>query len=173
MNSKWTYIPVSVLVLISIVSISLEVPQFGMMVGFWPLLILAGFATTILTIIIYKTYCKGLDQDNLFVLSGSSILFGLVVSFASITFLNRVYATNDCERSSYKVVAYSGRYSSGYGKLKKEDLKANQWLLGLEMNGETKIFNLSKNIFPNNTVTSPVELEFCKGILGTRYLKLD
>ena len=82
------------------------------------------------------------------------------------------YTTKNCYSTSYKVVGYKGRYTSGLGVMEKEKIKANQWILSIVKDDEIETFVLDQDISTDNLVTKTMDLEFCKGLLGTEYLNL-
>lgn len=114
-----------------------------------------------------------MDFDNLYVLTGSTVLFSFVIWFALIAFSNKQYTTNNCNITSYEVVGYKGRMASGYGKLEKGEIKANQWILTINKEGKKKTFVLDKDISRGKRVTNRMDLQFCKGLLGTEYLNIE
>ncbi len=63
--------------------------------------------------------------------------------------------------------------ASGYGKLEKGEIKANQWILTIVKDNEKKTFVLDKDIAEGKNVTKSIDLQFCKGLLGTEYLNLE
>ena len=71
-----------------------------------------------------------------------------------------------------EVVGYVGRYASGLGKIDKKKIKANQWILTIRKNDKNERFVLDVDISTENRVTKTLDLEFCKGLLGTEYLNL-
>lgn len=173
MNNKYVYIPISFLVLLSIVLVSLEIPNFGLMLGFKVLFFIAFISSLLVGVLMYLRYHKYLQGEYLIATIGASILMSFVVILAIISILNRKYATIDCEVASYKVVSYKGRYAAGYGNLKKGEIKANQWILKVSIDGLVEQFILEKDISRTKAVTTSVPLEFCKGIYGTKYLKIN
>ena len=124
-------------------------------------------------LIFYLKFKNSLDFDNLYVLVGSAVLFSFVIWFALITFCNREYTTKNCNLSSYEVIGYKGRMASGYGKLEKGEIRANQWILTIVKDDKKKTFVLDRDISNGKTVTNSIDLLFCKGLLGTEYLNLE
>ena len=173
MNNKYIYLPISFLVLLSIVLLSLEVPSFGLMVGFVPLLITAISLSILLSITIFLKTRSMFDGESMYTLIGTSLICSFIFFLAMVSIFNRKYATNNCESASYNIIAYQGRHTSGYGNIKKGKLKANQWILKVEMNGQIEHFNLEKDISKGKPVTRTMELEFCKGIYSTKYLRVE
>lgn len=173
MNKPSFYLPFSLIVVLSILYISLSVPSFSLMLHFVRLLYLAFALAVVTTIMIYFKFRNQLDFDNLYLLTGSTALFSFVVWFAFIALFNKMYTTNNCSRTSYEVVSYKGRMASGYGKLEKGKIKANQWILTIRKAGEEKTFVLNVNISTDNRVTKTMDLEFCKGFLGTEFLNIE
>ena len=114
-----------------------------------------------------------MDFDNLYVLTGSTVLFSFVIWFAFIAFCNKQYTTKNCNITSYEVVGYKGRMASGYGKLEKGEIRANQWILTIMKGGEKKTFVIDKDISSGKRVTNTMDLQFCRGLLGTEYLNLE
>jgi len=170
MNNKYIYLPISFLVLICIGLLSIEIPYFSQMIGFLVLLSLAFIVSIIFSMVIYRKYKTVFDGENMYTLIGLSWLCSFVVLLTFISIGNRKYATFNCEVASYKVVDYEGRYTSGYGNTKKGKLKANQWILKLEIDNEIKQFVFEKDILMNLSVTRRMDFKFCKGIPGTQYL---
>lgn len=173
MNKAIIYLPFSFLVIISIAYLSLSVPSFSLTLNFTNLFYPAIALTIITTIWIYSKYKSKLDTENIYKLTASTVLFSFVIWFAFIVFCNRSYTTKKCEIASYKVVGYKGRMTSGYGKLKKGKIKANQWILTIVKNGKNETFVLNKDILSENPVTNRYELQFCKGLLNTEYLNIE
>ena len=173
MNNNYIYLPISFGVLASIVILSLEIPSFGLMTGFVTLLVLAISLSLSLAITMYFKYRSKFDSESMFTLIGTSLVCSFVFFLASISIFNRKYATNRCEVASYHIVAYQGRYTSGYGNVKKGKLKANQWILKAEINGQIEQFTLENDISNGKPVTRTMELEFCKGIYSTKYLRVE
>ena len=173
MNNKFIFLPISFLILLSIVLLALEVPSFGLLVGFKSLLLLSFAIAFVMSIMIYRRYNKDLDGQYRIALAGNSLLWSLVITFAFISIINRKYATNSCEISSYKVVAYQGRYTAGYGNIEKGKVKANQWIIKVLIEDEIEQFILEKDISYGKDVTRDTDLEFCKGIWGTKYLRIN
>jgi len=173
MNKPIIYLPLSFSVILAIVYISLNVPSFSLLLHFTRLLYVS-FGLTILTgVFVYFKYKSQLDFDNLYMLTGSTVLFSFVIWFALIALLNKNHATNNCEISSYELVSYKGRMASAYGKLEKEEIKANQWILTILKEGEAKTFVLNKDISDGERVTKTMDLQFCKGLLGTEFLNIE
>ncbi len=173
MNKPIIYLPISFLVILCILYISLSVPSFNLLLHFFRLIYLAIPLSLITAIIVYFRFKDNLDFDNLYVMTGSTVLFSFVTWFALIAFCNREYATKNCNIASYEVIGYKGRMVSGYGKLEKGEIKANQWILTIMIEGEKKFFVLDQDIFDGNQVTNTMDLRFCKGLLGTEYLNLE
>ena len=123
--------------------------------------------------IAYLTYKNVFDTDNLYKLTGSMVLFSFVIWLTIITIYNKKYTTNNCETASYELVGYKGRYTSGMGKLDKEEFKANQWILTIIKENRKETFVLNKDISHDNLVTKTMDLQFCKGILGIEYLNVE
>jgi len=171
-NSKLIYLPISIIVIISIVVITFEVPHYSLMHGFLMLAGISIFMASIVAALLYRNSRNKYDGESLYILTASSLLFGFVIFFALFSFVNRKYATFHCESSSYTVVDYKARYSSGYGKLDKDKIVANQWILTVLKGNKEARYSLRKNVFRDNIVTSEVDLEFCKGMLGTSYLNV-
>ena len=172
MNNKFIFLPISFLILLCIVLLALEVPHFGRMVGFSKLLLLSFVLAIFMALLIYGKYHKGLDGQYRIALIGNALLWSLVVVFALSSILNRKYATNHCKTSSYKIVAYQGRYAAGYGKIEKGKVRANQWIMKVIVDDEVEQFVLKKDISIGENVTRDMPLEFCSGIMGTKYLKI-
>jgi len=173
MNKPIVYLPISFLVILSILYISLSVPSFSLLLHFMRLIYLAIPLAIITGLIFYFKFKDRLDFDNLYVLVGSAVLFSFVIWFALITFCNRQYTTKNCNFTSYEVLSYKGRMASGYGKLEKGEIKANQWILTIMKDDKKKTFVLDKDITDGKTVTKSIDLLFCKGLLGTEYLNLE
>ena len=173
MKKNYIYIPIALLVLLSIVLLAFEIPIYGLMLGFKVLLYIALFSAFLIGVIIYHKYKDNLDGENLIATIGISALMTFVIVLAFISILNRKYATIDCEVASFEVEAYKGRYASGYGNLKKGEIKANQWILKVLVDGKIEQFILEKDISRNKDVTTSISLEFCKGISGTKYLRIN
>jgi hypothetical protein len=173
MNNKYIYLPISFMVLISIVLLSLEVPSFGLMVGFMPLLITAISLSILLSTAIFLKSKSKFDGESMYTLIGTSLICSFVFFFAFISIINRKYATYNCKSASYYIVAYQGRHTSGYGNIKKEKLKANQWILKVKINDQIEHFTLEKDITNGKPVTRTMELEFCNGIYNTKYLRVE
>ena len=173
MNNKYIYLPISFAVLVSIVMLSLEIPSFGLMTGFLTLLSIAASLSLLISVFLYLAYRSKLDAESLYSLMGTSLICSFIFFLATTSIFNRTYATKNCEIASYNIVAYKGRYTSGYGNLKKEELKANQWILKAEINGQIEQFTLEKDISNEKPVTRTMELEFCKGIYSTKYLRVE
>jgi hypothetical protein len=74
---------------------------------------------------------------------------------------------------SCKIISYTGHYAAGYGKIEKGKIEANQWILEVLVDDKIEQFVLEKNIYQVTDVTSVLPLEFCSGILGTKYLKIN
>ena len=172
MNDPKIYLPFSVLVVLSIVHLSLSVPAFSLTLHFPRFLYLSALLAIGTGVLVYYTFKNRFDFDNLYKLTASSVLFSFIIWLAAITFFNSHYATNYCETSSYKVVEYKGRYTSGLGKIDKKKVKANQWILSIVKDDKIERFVLNKDISRDNRVTIHLDLEFCKGLLGTEYLNL-
>ena len=173
MNKPYVYLPISFLVILAILQIAFSVSTFNLMLNFTHLLFVALLLTIVTSVIVYLAYRKQLDGENLYLLTGSTVLFSFVVWFAFVSLIDKSYATKSCNFSSLEVVGYKGRLTSGYGKLKKEDLKANQWILTVLKEEERETFVLDQDIFDGENVTKRVDLQFCKGLLGTEYLTLE
>ncbi|MFT4534932.1 MAG: amino acid transporter [Saprospiraceae bacterium] len=173
MNNKSIYLPISFAVLASIVFLSLEIPSFGLMTGFVTLLTVAAFLSLLLSFIMYLCNRSKFDRESMYTFIGTSLLCSFIFFLATISIFNRMYATNSCEIASFHIVAYQGRYTSGYGNVKKDKLKANQWILKAEINGQIEQFTLEKDISNGKPVTRTMELEFCKGIYSTKYLRVE
>lgn len=173
MNNKYIYLPISFLVLLSIVLLSLEVPSFGLMVGFVPLLITAISLSIILCIVIFLKTRSKFDGESMYTLIGTALVCSFIFFLAMVSIFNRKYAINNCESASYNIIAYQGRHTAGYGNIKKEKLKANQWVLKARMNGQVEHFTLETDIFKGKHVTRTMDLEFCKGIYNTKYLRAE
>jgi len=173
MNKPIFYIPFSISVLLSILYISLSVPSYSLLLHFLRLVYVAVPLAIITGILFYLKFKGKMDFDNLYVLVGSSVLFSFIVWFALLSFFNAQYATNNCNYSSYQVLGYKGRMASGYGKLKKEEIKANQWVLTILKDDVQKTFVLDRDITGGSDVTNTMELQFCKGLLGTEYLNIE
>jgi hypothetical protein len=172
MNDPKVYLPFSLLIVWSIVHLSLSVPSFSMILHFPRFLYLSAVLAILTGLVVYYSYKNRFDFDNLYKLTGSTVLFSFVICLAAITFINMKYTTKNCNTSSYKLVGYKGRYTSGLGKLEKDKIKANQWILSILKNDKIETFVLDKDISTDNLVTKTMELEFCKGLLGTEYLNL-
>lgn len=173
MNNKYIFLPVSFLILTSIVLLALEIPSFNLMVGSMSLFILALSVSLIITTLLFRKYHEGLDGQNRVSLIGNAILWSLIIVFPFVSIINRKYAADDCETASYKVVAYQGRYTAGYGNIEKDKIKANQWILKVLIDEEIEQFILEKDISLGNDVTRTMDLEFCNGIWGTKYLRIN
>ena len=173
MNKPYVYLPISFLVILAILQIAFSVSTFNLMLNFTHLLLVSLLLTAATGIIMYLKYKNTLDGENLYLLTGSTVLFSFVIWLAFISLIDKAYATKSCNFSSLEVVGYKGRLTSGYGKLKKEDLKANQWILTVLKDEEKETFVLDQDIFNGENVTKQVDLEFCKGLLGTEYLTLE
>jgi hypothetical protein len=63
--------------------------------------------------------------------------------------------------------------ASGYGKLEKGQIKANQWVLTILKENEKKTFVLDRDIANGTDVTKSIDLQFCRGLLGTEYLNIE
>jgi len=172
MNKPYIYLPLSFLVILSIVYISLSVPSFSLILHFTRLLYPAGGLAILTALVIYFRFRQKMDGENLYMLTGSSLLFSFVMWFAFVAFCNWQSTTKNCEISSYEVISYKGRMASGYGKLEKGQIKANQWILTIRKAGEQKTFVIDKDISHGNRVTNSMDLQFCKGLLGTEYLNV-
>lgn len=173
MNKAYIYLPVSLIVILSIVYISLSVPSFSLLLHFMRLIYLAIPLSLFTGLFFYFKYRNEMNFDNLYVLVGSSVLFSFVIYFAGITYINRQYTTKNCKISSYEVVSYRGRMASGYGKLEKGEIKANQWVLTILKDEKKKTFVLDKDITHGVGVTNEMYLMFCKGLMGTEYLNVE
>lgn len=173
MNKPILYLPISFLVVVSIIYISLSVPSFSLLLNFSRLLYLALILSVISGFLVYYKFKKDLDFDNLYVLTGSTVLFSFVIWFALIAFINRQYTTNNCNVASYTVVGYKGRMASGYGKLDKGEIRANQWILTIMKENEKRTFVLNRDISNGKRVTNTMDLQFCKGLLDTEYLNVE
>jgi len=143
------------------------------MLGFKILLFISSVSAFIVGAFMYQKYKKVLQSEYLMATTGASFLISFVVVLAILSILNRKYATIECEVASYKVESYKGRYAAGYGNLKKGEIKANQWILKVIVDGQIEQFILEKDISRTKAVTTSVSLEFCKGIYGTKYLKIN
>ncbi len=173
MNKNYIYIPISLLMLLSIVLLALEIPLYGLMLGFKVILFIALLSALIAGLVMYRKYKDNLDGEYLIATIGISALISFVISLAFVSVLNRKYATSNCKVESFNVVAYEGRYAAGYGNLQKGEIKANQWILKVLMDGEIEQFILEKDISRTNSVTTSVSLEFCMGMYGTKYLRIN
>lgn len=173
MNDPKIYLPISIIVVLSIVHLSLSVPSFSLIIHFPRFLYLSALLAILTGIVIYYSFKNKFDFDNLYKLTASSVLFSFIVLLAGITLINQVYTTKTCETSSYKVVGYKGRYTSGLGVMEKDKIKANQWIMSIVKNDEIETFVLDKDISKDNRVTIDLELQFCKGLLGTEFLNLE
>ncbi|MEM9548211.1 MAG: hypothetical protein AAGA77_19675 [Bacteroidota bacterium] len=173
MNKPIFYISISFVVILSIIYISLSVPSYSLLLHFMRLIYFALALTVITGIFFFTKFREKMDSDNLYVLVGSSILFSFVIWFAFISFLNAQYATKNCHFSSYEVIGYKGRMTSGYGKLEKGKIKANQWVLTIVKDDNKKTFVLDRDINEGRPVTNAMQLQFCKGLLGTEYLNIE
>ena len=173
MNKAIVYIPVSFVVILSIIYISLSVPSYSLLLHFMRLVYVALPLTLLTGLIFFLKFRNKMDFDNLYVLVGSSVLFSFVIWFAFLSFLNAQYATKNCNFSSYQVVGYKGRMASGYGKLKKGKIEANQWVLTIVKDDDRKTFVLDRDVTEGKNVTNTMELQFCKGLLGTEYLNIE
>ena len=173
MNNKLVYIPISFLALLSIVLLSLEFPNYGLLIGFVPLLITSIGLAGIFAGGIFIKYRSKMDGESIYALVGISMIFSFIFFLAVVSILNRKYATNNCDIASYNIVAFQGRYTSGYGNIEKGKIKANQWVLKVKIDGEIEQFVLEKDISIRNPVTRTMNLEFCQGIFGTKYLSLE
>lgn len=173
MNKPIFYLPFSFLVVLSIVHISLSIPSFSMILNFTRFLWLSAFLALGTAVFIYFKLRNTFDFDNLYKLTGSTVLFSFMMWVALITFCNAHYTTKNCNSSSYELVSYKGRYTSGLGKVGKGKLKANQWILAIIKDGKQERFVLDKDISNGETVTKTMNLQFCKGLLGTEYLNLE
>ena len=127
----------------------------------------------ITTLSVFFYYKKKLDFENLYTMNGITLISSFVLWFALILFCNGQYTTKNCNLSSYEVVGYKGRYTSGLGNLEKGEIKANQWILTIIKYDKKETFVLDVDISSNNKVTKTMELQFCKGLLGTEYLNLE
>lgn len=172
MNNPKIYLPLSFLVVVSLVHLSLSVPTFSLIIHFPRLLFFAAVLSILTGLTIYYSYKKQFDFDNLYKLTASSILFSFVVWLAVITYLNIHYTTKNCYTSSYQVVGYKGRYTSGLGRMEKDEIKANQWILTILKDDKIETFVLDKDISTDNRVTNEMDFQFCKGVLGTEFLNL-
>lgn len=123
--------------------------------------------------LLYFVYRTKYDFDNLYLLVSLSTLCSFVLFLAIITFFNQKYATFHCNTASYSCVGYKGRYTSGLGAMNKDEIKANQWILTIIKDGSQERFVLDKDISTNNQVTKTMNLQFCKGILGTEILHIE
>lgn len=173
MNKPIVYLPLSFSVILAIVYISLNVPSFSLLLHFTRLLYVSIGLTILTGIYVYLKYKDQMDFENLYMLTGSTVLFSFVIWFALIALFNKNHATKHCEISSYELVSYKGRMASAYGKLEKDKIKANQWVLTILKEGKEKTFVLNKDISDGERVTKTMDLEFCKGLLGTEYLNIE
>lgn len=173
MNNKYIYLPISFAVLLSIVMLSLEIPSFGLMTGFVSLLVTAISLSVILSAFMYWKYRSKFDGESMYTLVGTCLICSFIFFLAIISNFNRKYATKNCKTASYSIAAYQGRYTSGYGNVKKEKLKANQWILKVKIDKQIEQFTLEKDICSGNSVTRTMELEFCSGIYATKYLRIE
>lgn len=172
MNKPIIYVPFSFLVIVSLVHISLSIPSFSLIIHFPRFLICSVILGLITGAIVYSVYRTRFDFDNLYKITASSVLFSFILWLAFITFFNGWYTTKTCVTSSYEVTGYVGRYTSGLGVTKKEELKENQWILSIIKEGKKERFVFDEDISTDNRVTKTMDLEFCKGLLGTEMLKL-
>lgn len=173
MNKPIVYLPFSLVVVLSIVYISLSIPSYSLMLKFPRLLYLSGILAILGAVFTYTSFKNKYDAENVYKLTGSALLFSFVVVLAIVTIVNKKFTTKNCSTASYEIVGYKGRYTSGMGKLDKEGLIANQWILTIFKNDVMKSFVLNKDISQDNSVTKTMDLQFCKGILGTEYLNLE
>lgn len=169
MNKSYFYIPFSFLVVVSIVLIALEMKFFKTMTGLSGIMKLAIGLALLTSLVVFLLSRKKLDFENLYVLIGSSLLFTFVIYLGLGSFLNRAYASNHCESASYEVLGYTPRFVSGAGVKKGEKIKANQWWLYIDSNGKQVQLVLEEDIFEGAKKSEFVELNVCKGFLGTRY----
>ena len=172
MNDPKIYIPFSVLMVASIVHLSLSVPSFSLIIHFPRFLYISVLLAILTGVVVYYKFKNRFDFDNIYKLTGSTVLFSFVILLAGITYFNMQYTTKNCYSSSYELVGYIGRYTSGLGKMEKDKIKANQWILSIIKDDKIERFVLDKDISTDNRVTKTMELEFCKGLLGTEYLNL-
>lgn len=173
MNKPIFYLPFSLLVVLSIVHLSISIPSFSLILNFTRFLWLSAFLALATAVFIYFKFKNKYDFDNLYKLTGSTVLFSFILWLALITFCSARYTTKNCNSSSYELISYTGRYTSGFGKVGKEKLKANQWIMAIIKEGKQERFVLNKDISDGETVTKRMELQFCKGLLGTEYLNLE
>jgi len=173
MNKAIIYLPISFLILISIIYISLCVPSFSMTLHFSRLIYLSIGLTILTSIFVYLKFKKSYDFENLYTLIGLTIACSFVLWLASIILINRQYTPKYCNISSYEIVGYTGRYTSGLGNIEKGKVKANQWILTIIKDEKRETFVLNKDISTNRRVTKSMDLQFCKGLLGTEYLRIE
>lgn len=173
MNKAIIYLPISFLILISILYISLSVPSFSLTIHFSRLIYLSIFLSILTASIVYFKFKNTYDFENIYTLTGSTLACSFVLWFALILLINSQYTTKRCNISSYKIVGYTGRYTSGLGNIEKKKLKANQWILTIIKEEKEERFVLDKDISSDNRVTKMMDLQFCKGILGTEYLHIE
>ena len=93
MNKPIVFIPLSFLVIFAIVYISISVPTFNLMLNFTHLLALSFLMTIGTGVFMYMRYKNQFDGENLYLLTGSSVLFSFVVWLALIAFIDQRYAT--------------------------------------------------------------------------------
>lgn len=167
---KYSFIPVSALVVASILIISIEIPHFSKMIGFEDLLYLSILLTLGIVMILYITWWGRYIGEDKWVAGGSSVLFTFVIIIGILSLCNRNLSKHNCSTQQYQVINYEPRYSSAYGLTEKEKISPNQWVITINKDNSLVTFTLEKDIMEGD-VTNTVNLEFCKGILTTNYLK--
>jgi len=172
MNKPIVYVPLSFVVILSILYISMSVQSYSLLLNFMNMIYVSIPLTILTGLVVYLKFKNKMDFENLYVLVGSVVLFSFVAWFALISYCNTLHATKNCNITSYELVSYKGRMASGYGKLEKGEIKANQWVLTIIKNEKRKSFVLNRDITNGENVTNYVELEFCRGLLGTEYLNI-
>lgn len=140
------------------------------MLGAGQLIVGSVLLALLAAVVIYCQVRSVLAGEELYVAVGSALLFTGVIGFAACSLANRHYSYGHCEVKDYTVLHYEPRYSSAYGKLTKGQVRANHWLLTVQIDGEECTFTLRKEITVD-PVTNSVMLQFCKGIFNTKYLK--
>lgn len=172
MNEAKIYVPFSILFFSCIVYLSLSVPTFNLIIHFIRFIFLSAFLGILLAGLVYFLCKNRFDSENLFSLTVLSAPIGFIVILSLFIFINGYYTTNSCYSSSYEVVDYVGRYASGLGNIEKKKIEANQWILTIRKNDKNERFVLDIDISTEDRVTKTMDLEFCKGLLGTEYLNL-
>lgn len=170
MNSKLIYLPVSLLVLVAIGLITMEVPHYSIMIGFRTLIGTSLVTSLMLSGFVYWRWMGQLRGEDKYVAVGSTVLFSFVIVLGLFSNLNRWMAYQNCESKTVQLLHYEPRYSSAYGKLKGTKIEPNQFIITILDGAVSRTFTLRQAVSFDD-VTNTINLEFCKGVLGTRYIK--